>query len=135
MDNEKQPNFVMEQIIIKEKPFILGLKWFGSAGLAAFAVQWGFLEPFEFHKNIFVSGTPWPWFYLVISSLLIALSLTSIRFAKYYRILYRNYRGRNLVDNLFNNRTYLQGKYKDLIENANKEINPGLCRKNRCKAS
>lgn len=129
MDNNSWTNFIKrifdsseEQIIIKKKPFILGLQWFGTTGVMAFGLQWGFLEPFEFHKYIFVSGTPWPWFYLFFSSLLIALSLTSIRFAFYYRILYRDYKGRNLVDNLFNNRTYLQGKYEDLIVNAAKEV-------------
>jgi hypothetical protein len=122
MDHKSQQGFLDEPIIIKKKPLILILIWFGSVAFATFAGQWALLEPFDFHKNIFISGTVWPWFYMFVISLLVALSATSIRFAIYYRLLYRDYKGRNLVDNLFPNRTHLQGKYKDFIENAEKEV-------------
>ena len=110
----------MRQPVGKETPFRLGAKWLLGGICTAMAVQWTFLQPFNFWHFVFVKdGAVGPWFYIVIMSIIIGVATVYYRLFKYYHYLYRFYRERVHVDNLYEDRTVIQGKYNKLIEKTN----------------
>jgi hypothetical protein len=122
MDNPKQQDYVLDEPIGKEKPFKMGIILFFATLLAVMAAYWGLLEPMKLSEKIFIQGTYWPWVYFFGVSILISALVVMSRLAQYYRFLYRMYRERSWIDNIYLTRADLQGKYRSLIENAKKTI-------------
>lgn len=106
----------------KQAPFWLWTKWFCPTLLGAFTACWTLLEPFGVSKLIFVDQSWPPWLLTFILSGFIAGTVSATRLAYYYRAIYRYYREHAFVDNVYANRTTIQGKYASLIDGAKQKV-------------
>ena len=89
--------------------------WSIPAFGGAHALHWGLLSTVDFYKSIFRGDSASTWVYVVLVQLLIAAFVGTIRLAVYYHGLYILYRSKALVDNLYADRTVIQGKYEKIV--------------------
>jgi hypothetical protein len=123
MDTEEViPEEFSTQPIAKRTVFWMFVRWFGPAFLGALGVIWLILEPLNFWQRIFQPGRLSAWIFIILLSTSIAVAVACSRLAIYYRCIYRMYRNRALVDNLYEDRSTLQGKYANLIANSHAEV-------------
>jgi hypothetical protein len=105
----------------KDRPFILFIKWFLSFLVLIIGLHHGIVKPTELDKRIFTQSSE-AWIYYHFVTILIALLASSIRLWIYYHKLYTLYRNRAIVDNVYLDRSHIQGQYLSIINETKKYL-------------